>query len=338
VDLTPAAVSQYESGLHRPSDVVAARLALTLGVPRNFLANTRDDTIPSAAFFRSLRSTPQRERDRAAAFSWLVAKAAAVLETQVRLPPPRLRLDLHIRPFASQAQIEAVATEARKEWGVQPGPVANVVRLIESLGGIAAIFGGANEKLSAFSQWHGSRALVIFCARDVDRGRQRFDAAHELAHLAIHPEPEGGNHSLEQQANDFASAFLMPAAEIADALPRGRVDWDSLFELQLVWGVSLQALLVRTHRLGAISDREYARGYRHLSRNGWRRNEPLRLGKPEEPEIFARAANLLEKKGVDLRELLAQVGLPQTLIADLGLQSTSEHSSEVRQLHSMPSA
>src|SRR5205823_5771839 len=75
----------------------------------------------------------------------------------------------------------------------------------------------------------------------------------------------------------------------------------------------LQALLVRAHRLGTISDRNYQHAFRHLSRQGWRRNEPLNLGAPEEPQLIERAFALLAKKGVAPEDVLRSVGLPDAL-------------------------
>src|SRR5438105_1198914 len=80
VELTPPAVSQYESGQHAPSAPVLTRLALGLGFPRDFFLVDAASPTPSPAFFRSLRSTPQRERDRAAAFAWLVARVVEAVE------------------------------------------------------------------------------------------------------------------------------------------------------------------------------------------------------------------------------------------------------------------
>jgi Zn-dependent peptidase ImmA (M78 family) len=119
-------------------------------------------------------------------------------------------------------------------------------------------------------------------------------------------DPPGGNHVLESQVDEFASALLMPSGEIEPFLPRGRVGWDELEEVKRTWGVSLQSLLVRAHRLGTISDRTYQGAVRHLSRQGWRRNEPVELGPPEQPELLRRAFALLERKGVGASDVFAR--------------------------------
>ncbi len=314
VELTPPAVSQYESGQHAPSAQVLTRLAMALGCPRDFFLVGPPSATPSPAFFRSLRSTPQRERDRAAAFAWLVARVVEAVETHVRLPRCDLRFDYELPPEPTRADMEDAAAAAREILGVPPGPVANVVRLLEAHGAAVATFSDGDPRLSSFSQWHGARPVVVFCLGKGDRARQRYDGAHELAHLTLHAEPEPGNHVLESQADEFASAFLMPAGEIEPFLPRGRVRWDELEELKRTWGVSLQSLLVRAHRLGTISDRSYQGAFRHLSRQGWRRNEPVELGPPERPELLRRAFALLERKGVSASDVFAALATP-TLVA-----------------------
>jgi Zn-dependent peptidase ImmA (M78 family)/transcriptional regulator with XRE-family HTH domain len=317
VGITPPALSQYEHGLHAPGPQVLQKLAFSLGFPRDFFLGD-DGSLPSPAFFRSLRSTPQRERDRAAAYAWLVARVVEAVEQHVKLPQCNLRLEAEVPATASRAEIEAATALAREQLGVPSGPVPNVVRLLEANGAVVSTFADGDARLSAFSQWHGRRPAVIFCLGKNDKARQRFDASHELAHLCLHVDPEPGNHVLEQQADEFASAFLMPADDILPFLPQGRVVWEELEQLKRVWGVSLQALLMRARHLGTISDRSYQQAFRRLSREGWRRNEPVDLGPPEAPQLLTRAFALLERKGLKAEEVLRGLALPESLVRVVG--------------------
>lgn len=316
VDLSPPALSQYENGLHMPSPPIVQRLAFSLGCPIEFLFADAVSPVATRAFFRSLRSTPQKERDRAAAFAWLVANVVDLVEADIRLPRCDLRLEIGLHA-PKRVEVEAAAALARETWAVPPGPVAHVIRLMEAHGAVVATFRDGDVRLSAFSQWHERRPIVIFCLGKDDKARQRYDAAHELAHLALHGDAEPGNHVLEQQAEEFASAFLMPAEEIVDFLPRGRVDWEQLQELKRVWGVSLQALLVRANRLGTLSDRALQNAYRFLSAQGWRRAEPGDLGRPELPALLPRAFALLERKGLNAEDIFRRLALPERYLFDI---------------------
>lgn len=323
IEVTPAALSQYESGTHIPGAAVQQRLALALGVRHEFFFASAGGPSPTPAFFRSLRSTPQIERDRAAAFAWLVAQVAAAVEAHVRLPRCDLRLETDLSDAPTRKEIEVAAAAAREAWNIPAGPIANVVRLLEAHGAVVATFADGDPRLSAFSQWYGDRPIVVFCLGKGDKARQRFDAAHELAHLALHSEPEPGNHVLEQQAEEFASAFLMPAADVIPYLPQGHVSWTELEDAKRIWGVSLQALLVRAHRLGTISDRVYQNAFRHVSRQGWRRNEPVDLGPPEQPQLLVRALTLVTRKGLTAEDLFRAVAMPERYLPSMAGPTSS---------------
>lgn len=90
---------------------------------------------------------------------------------------------------------------------------------------------------------------------------------------------------VEQQAHYFAAAFLMPARDIIDELPV-RADWPRLFDLKRKWQVSLGALLMRARALDRMSDNQYLTAVKAASARGWRRVEPVPLGRPEEPTRF----------------------------------------------------
>jgi hypothetical protein len=81
--------------------------------------------------------------------------------------------------------------------------------------------------------------------------------------------------------------------------------------------VSLQALLVRARRLGTISERAYANAFRYLSRQGWRRNEPVDLGPPEEPQLLPRAFALIARKGITPSDLFETLALPEMCTSEL---------------------
>jgi Zn-dependent peptidase ImmA (M78 family) len=127
--------------------------------------------------------------------------------------------------------------------------------------------------------------VVVLGSDKKDRARSRFDAAHELAHLVMHGEQIWGIKEVETQAHRFAAGFLMPAEEIRYQLPT-TVDWPTLFDLKRHWQVSLAALLMRARTLGRMSERTYLTAVKATSARGWRRVEPVPLGRPEEPTLL----------------------------------------------------
>ena len=141
--------------------------------------------------------------------------------------------------------------------------------------------------VDAFSLPFKDRPVVVLGSDKNDRARSRFDAAHELGHLVMHGEQVWGIPQVEKQAHSFAAAFLMQRDDIYYELPE-RADWPLLFELKRNWQVSLAALLMRAKTRGRMSDANYLTAVKAASARGWRRQEPVPLGIPEQPCLLGK--------------------------------------------------
>jgi Zn-dependent peptidase ImmA (M78 family)/transcriptional regulator with XRE-family HTH domain len=309
IGVTSAAVSQYESGAHAPSPEVVERLVVALKVLPDFFFRelTVDDEQP--AFFRSLRRAPKREQERARSYALIVAEVAELLDVDVELPPVDIP-KLPIEREASGAEVEAVTAAVRSSWGVEPGPIANVVRLLEAHGVMVVAVGEFDPRLDAFSLWVAGRPIVVLCSDKGVPKRRRFDAAHELGHLVLHQRAHAGDAVLERQAHRFASALLMPADEIEGWLPRRANQIELVRQASEVWGVSMQALLYRARTLGTLSEASYTRAMRRMSAMGWRTDEPVEAGPEEAPTVLTAAIEALRQSQGSTERLAAQVGVP----------------------------
>ncbi len=182
-------------------------------------------------------------------------------------------------------ELQDAVRRTRAALGVPPGPVANVVQTLEDHGLIVIRLPLDTADVDAFSLPFHDRPVVVLAADKNDRARSRFDAAHELGHLVAHGDQVWGVKEVEQQAHYFAADFLMPAADIARELPT-EVDWPRLFDLKREWQVSLGALLMRARTLGRLSPGQYLTAVKAASARGWRRIEPVPLGRPKQPTRF----------------------------------------------------
>lgn len=278
--LTPAAISQFEGGAARPSSETVGILAEILTVPSGFFNEAMTES--HEGFFRSLRRTSVIDRRRARAIAHvahdLAVRASAAQRFHLSDVPALPVSGLE----ANAAEIERAAAQVRSLWGVPSGPAPNVVDLLEAHGVAVIRLPLGSADVDAFSLPFPDHPVVVLGADKNDRARSRFDSAHELAHLVMHGEQIWGVKEVETQAHQFAAAFLMPADDIYDQLPT-TVDWSILFELKRHWQVSLAALLMRARTLGRISDSAYLTAIKMASARGWRRVEPVPLGRPEQP-------------------------------------------------------
>ncbi|MFC4913743.1 XRE family transcriptional regulator [Actinomadura gamaensis] len=318
VGTTPATIGQYEAGVHRPSGRSLSRLAIALGVPVDFFRAGRGPVSPDAAHFRSLRSTTQVERDQALAYGRLAADLVATLAEVVEFPAAALP-EHPVSPdeIAGPGPV-AAAREARAAMLGSPGPVAHVVRLLERHGVIVLVMPPSSERVDAFGIGAHPHPMVLFNPAKGDYWRNRFDAAHELGHLVMHADAEPGSKIVEDQAHRFAAEFLMPADDIAGALP-AVPDWDRLAALKAEWGVSMAALLYRARTLGVMPEQVYREAMATMSRHGWRRTEPdLPVPHPEPAGHRSGRGRALERPTLLTRaiELAAVAGLDRDALAE----------------------
>lgn len=306
---TAASVSFWESGQNKPAPETLALVAELLEVPIEFFAvDARDSRSDVGAFFRSLRSTPVAERRKARARVQLAHRLLAVLEEYIDLPELQVP-SLRLRPEADVDEIEQVALQLRTDLGVTPGPVRDVVKLLERNGVAVIRLGDVHLKIDAFSVPFPGRPIVALGDEKQDKARSRLDASHELVHLSCHQPNEDATVQLEKQATRAGAAFLMPREELLADLRAERVSWPRLAELKVKWMTSIQAIVARGRTIGFFDDAQYLQMVKAMSSQGWRKpnGEPVSLGPPEQPGLLAAA---VVAANLDLSELAAIAALP----------------------------
>jgi Zn-dependent peptidase ImmA (M78 family) len=125
---------------------------------------------------------------------------------------------------------------------------------------------GSLARLNRILPLAAVRTAKILC-------RLRFDLGHEAGHLIMHRGVQTSDNETEEQANRFASAFLLPKSSFVHEYPRSRFDRTSIFELKLRWKASAAAILRRAYDLRMISADQYRTGHTHLSKTGQKKLE-----------------------------------------------------------------
>ncbi|MFC9650932.1 ImmA/IrrE family metallo-endopeptidase [Streptomyces sp. NPDC056937] len=256
----------------------------------------------SMAHFRSLRSTPKSQRERALAFAEQVRELTYALEQRVQLPlvdlPGFAGGEVHPGEELSTDPVSA-ARELRRRWCLGDGPVTHLVRRMESHG-IVVVMPPASDpsaaSVDAFSTRAARPLVVLTAARADDIYRHRFTAAHELGHLVLHADATGDSRQ-EKQADAFAAEFLTPQDSVLPFLPR-RMDLARLAELRGVWGVSLHSLVYRCRELGLISDATASRISVYALSTASRASprNPSRTFPGERPSLLGRAFELAARE------------------------------------------
>jgi Zn-dependent peptidase ImmA (M78 family)/transcriptional regulator with XRE-family HTH domain len=299
-------ISLYENG-RTPSSENWGPLSQVLGVDRAYFAmpiHPQLEQQASAINFRALKKSPVSERQRARALIEWAAFLASRLETFVGLPSPRLPAAADLDPADITTDVvEEAANSTRQFFRLGVGPIADLTLLLENHGVIVAKapLHGDMDGLSAFFD----ERPIILIKDSANYFRSRFDLAHELGHLVLHrhigQEELDASPSLlntvEKQAHQFASFFLMPETGfLPEAL---HTDIDALLELKDKWGVSMQAIVRRLYESDVISSSSYKRLQVMFTRSGYRRVEPKDDSRvPERPRLLKRAAEFATKEAI----------------------------------------
>jgi Zn-dependent peptidase ImmA (M78 family)/transcriptional regulator with XRE-family HTH domain len=187
---------------------------------------------------------------------------------------PRLDIDDYGDP-------EKIAGLVRAHWQVPAGPINDLTLLVERAGVLVTYspLGGASVSGVTFAP-PGLPPLIVLNS-DQPADRLRFTLAHELAHLVMHRFPSP---NMEMEANSFASAMLMPAADIKPYFIGKRVDLALLASLKPEWKVAIQALLMRGTSLEVIAKNRAQYLWKQINARRIRLREPPELDfAPESP-------------------------------------------------------
>jgi Zn-dependent peptidase ImmA (M78 family)/DNA-binding XRE family transcriptional regulator len=285
VEATRQYIQQLESNAKVPSEEMVLALSDVLEVKRDFFFTAENTlTTEDQCHFRSPRTTPSSNKNQA-------ISQANVLDSVVREFDDILDFPAINLPSSTPKNlmdIERIAEEAREFWGLgTAAPITHMIRVVENAGVIVAHFKGVSEKVDAFSM-SGRRPIILRNPSKESACRLRFDIGHECGHLIMHLGLITGDKKTEDEANRFASAFLLPRGAFIKEFPkRASFDWSAIYNMKLRWGVAVSTIVRRAYDLDLIDSVSYRRAYIHLSKSGQLKHEryddQMTL---EEPELI----------------------------------------------------
>ncbi|MEU0740716.1 XRE family transcriptional regulator [Streptomyces sp. NPDC006134] len=324
-------ITAFENHRKVPSPETISSLASALHYPVSFFGAPAPAQLQlDAVSFRAPSKMTAAERDSALSSGTVAVALNEWMEGLFKLPSVNVPTYPHLTP-------EAAAEQVRAAWGLGEAPVPNALHLIESNG--VRVFSLPSDCLDidAFSTIKCGTPYVFLNTRKTGE-RGRFDVAHELGHLVLHCEhriPHGRDS--EGEANDFASAFLMPrAGVVAQRLHNASID--RILSAKRKWGVSAMALTYRLRKLGLLSEWRYNQTVKELARRGYRRAEPDSSLVRESSQLLVKVFGALRKPlNMTFSELAEELNIyPDELneyvfgLAPIGIQSGGEPSAPAR--------
>ena len=301
-DITPLTLTRLERGdTGDPEADTIARLARALDFPVEFFfLDDCDELSTQAVSFRSLSSLTARQRDAALAAGPIAFLLDEWVTQRFNLPAPDL-IDLRDEDPITAAGV------LRNHWGIGAKPIPDMLRLLEAKGVRVFSLSEKNKNVDAYSCWR-DKTPYVFLNTFKSAERSRFDAAHELGHLVLHIHGASGGRDVEREADQFASAFLVPRADLISHMPRAH-SLSHLVTAKKRWGVSVAALARSAFDTNLISDWYYREICKQMSMLGYRTHEPEAMPR-ERSTLWRKVFESLWKEKLTKDHVARQLCIP----------------------------
>jgi Zn-dependent peptidase ImmA (M78 family)/transcriptional regulator with XRE-family HTH domain len=283
-EMSQASYSKVEQGLKPVAAWMVEKFGHALNCPTSFFFQAEREYGPPMSahpMYRKRASVGLRVLDKVIGeFNVRLAHIRTLLRSvdiEPELPLPSYDAD----DFEGGAV--DVADAIRRAWYLPQGPIASVTECLERAGCVVVPCAMDQAKIDAASYRVSGLPPVIFVNRGLPGDRLRFTLAHELGHLVMHRFPTP---AMEQEADAFAAAFLMPAADIAPEL--SSLTLAKAAAMKPIWKVSIGALIYRASDLGTIRSTQAEYLWKVRAAKGWSVREPADFDVPvEQPTLLA---------------------------------------------------
>ena len=313
-------ISQIENGKagkNISGDTVELLAKCLKVAPGFFYKQTPPGPSEDQAHFRRLSSTKVSTRLKVLARGTIFSQLANYIDKHVALP--NVDFPDHSGSVTFE-EIERAAERTRSYWGLGLGPIDNMVRVFEHAGALVTFFRDASTEVDALSI-PASRPIIVRNDAKESPFRQRFDIAHEMAHLILHEGIVTGDRTTETEANRFSSAFLLPRSTFSKVFrSRGRrLDWQCIIDIKMQFGTSKAAILYRAKALGLIDENTYKGGVIYLKNSGQSKQEDEdRLVEREQAELLIKSLKVIHDYfGISFYDLANEIEVHPELLGNV---------------------
>ncbi|BBZ94348.1 XRE family transcriptional regulator [Bradyrhizobium diazoefficiens] len=311
-----AELSRIENGLKEPTEQLLTAAAELFSVPIEFFGQT--DTIFGAPI--SVHAPMWRKKSNVSA----TELHGIVAELNVRVMHLRKLLEaIDLEPVNKLPRFDAeeydndaekIAGLVRRFWQIPDGPIQDLTGLVEDAGILVAHSDLRGSSVSGvrFTVPGMPHLIVLNGAHSADR--MRFTLCHELGHIIMHTFP---TQNMEEEADTFASTFLVPTEDVKPYFAGRRVDLRLLAALKPEWKVSMGSLVFAAKRAGFLNETQAQYIWKQFNIHKIRLREPPELDFPvEEPRMLSDLISLhINEMGYSLADLAKVLMMNETEVA-----------------------
>ena len=254
------AISKYEAGKMMPNSTVLVALATALDVEpgyffrpftfdlNEFKVSFRKKSDTTAKDVNALKVRIQDEVERYLEVEEILGKdKETVLQTDGE-------------QLFSPAQMREQAKRLRDEWHLGYDAIGNVQDVLEEHG-IKVICTEAPSGFDGVSGIVNDKAYIVVLNKNQNHvERRRFTTMHELGHLLFDKRfsPTLTLREKEKLCDAFANEMLLPSIVVQSVFSPGeKISTSEVRQLQVVYGISFDAIMHKLHDMGIITDSKY---------------------------------------------------------------------------------
>ncbi len=269
--LSQSNLSKYENGIDSLSDENVDRIMTYLDFPVEFLNLDIINNVENKHYRKkaSITATNKKQIDRSVA---LIAYCFDWMSNFLELPEYTLGeydLEQGISP-------SDVARQVRRQCKLGVAPIKDICTIFEKNGVFVYPWNCAYDDFDGVSLITDNGYHLIIVNSNRSNDRIRWTLAHELGHSLMHENITlfvNENRNKEDEANEFASEFLLPESETKSAFTN--IKMSQLHSFKTYWLTSMGAIVQRAKQLGCITNEKYKLLRIEFSRNRWNKKEPI---------------------------------------------------------------
>lgn len=322
INVTKQAISQYEMGTSNISPLTLRNVAETLHYNISFFSKPipANNSASSAIFFRKKVTTKNKTIKAARERIEIFREITDYLCNFVDFPElnfPKIHYDYNSEYPLDNDTIESYALLLRKHWNLEISPIGNLMTIVQKNGFNVSSMDFGDKKLDAFSVWYNNKPYIFLSDNNVSNARIRFDIAHELGHLLMHADvyteeeiskEKALNNKLEDEANRFAGAFLMPKVAFSRDIYSTAIE--HFTNLKLKWFTSISSMIYRCETLNILNENQIKYLRDQMTKKAYWYKEPLDNEIPiETPTAIKQAVHLvLDNNIISSTQLIEDIG------------------------------
>lgn len=307
--LTQPNLSKYEKGVGTLSYDLICDTMKVLDFPLSFLDLDISNKVDSKHYRKkaSVKAGDRCEIDR---FVSIVAYLYDNILDDFELPEFKVpQIDVE-----SGAAPQEIANIVRRVLKLNNAPIAELCAILENNGILLYEWDCSIKGFDGVSLITDKGNPLIVINKNLPNDRKRFSIAHELGHIVMHANSDFVIFEVrdkEQEANDFASEFLMPTVAIKNSLYNLKLN--DLPMLKRQWKVSMQAIIYKAYCIKAIDHNRYRYLMTEMSRRGWRVVEPYPI-ETDSPSILQQVNDMSIEDYQGIEELSKALSLPWDIV------------------------